>query len=386
LDATKQGDYWAVVTTSAGVVTSTVAHVEMAVPVSIVAQPQSQTNAVGGVASFTVGLAGTPPFSYQWRRNGEAIAGATDASLIFSGVQFADAGSYSVVVNNPANQPLLSAEAWLVVVEGTPVPTNGLGWFSTSNGCYVVTGSGEDIEGNEDRFFFVYRPLEGDGQVVAYLSNLNPDNRLSEAGIMLRDGLQGGDRHVFLAMNADQRAVFRRRPRADYNSLDTWRPGTNAAWLRLMRMGDVFSGQYSVDGVNWEMAWWTTVSNMPPRLQAGIAVTSHRHNAFATGTFCNWTVSGLTPVTGWVGGGAKLWPAGEPYAHPPMTQVGGLRLLLTGSAGERYTVLSAESVDAPAGQWTPVGNVTNTYGVAPFVDPQAIGGAQRFYRLQQMRP
>lgn len=251
------GGYNVVITNLYGAATSApLAMLTVLVPPSppvITSQPQSQTNQAGSPVSFCVGVTGTPPFAYQWRRDGVTLGGATQSCLIFPSVRTNDAGAYSVVVNSPANQPVTSDPATLVVVNGTPVPTNGIGFYTVSNGCYIVTGSGEDIEDNEDRFFFVYRPLTGDGQVVAQLSGLTPDNPLSEAGAMLRDGFTGGDRHVFVAKNAQNEVMFRRRLVANYNSVENSLRATNTTWLRLMRTGNTFVGHSSTNGIDWEL-------------------------------------------------------------------------------------------------------------------------------------
>jgi hypothetical protein len=63
-------------------------------------QPQSQTVKAGATATFTVTAAGSPPPSYQWRKGGIAIAGATSASLTLSNVQTDATGAYDVVVSN----------------------------------------------------------------------------------------------------------------------------------------------------------------------------------------------------------------------------------------------------------------------------------------------
>jgi hypothetical protein len=65
-------------------------------------QPQSQMVIAGGSASFTVGAAGTPPLTYQWRLNGTNLSGATGSSHTDSNAQPADAGSYTVVVTDIA--------------------------------------------------------------------------------------------------------------------------------------------------------------------------------------------------------------------------------------------------------------------------------------------
>jgi len=61
-------------------------------PPSIIAQPVGQTVAVGDGLTFSV-VATNNPQSYQWRLNGENIAGATGASLTVNNVQESDAGA-----------------------------------------------------------------------------------------------------------------------------------------------------------------------------------------------------------------------------------------------------------------------------------------------------
>lgn len=62
---------------------------------------------------------GTPPFSFQWKKNGTAIPGATDSSLYLARARTADAGKYSVVVSNDAGSAT-SREATVTV--NPPVP------------------------------------------------------------------------------------------------------------------------------------------------------------------------------------------------------------------------------------------------------------------------
>jgi pectate lyase/pectin methylesterase-like acyl-CoA thioesterase len=76
------------------------------IPPAITTQPVSQAVVAGSNVSFTVAASGTPPLSYQWRKNGAplagAAAGATTETLALSNVQLSDAGIYSVVVSNSA--------------------------------------------------------------------------------------------------------------------------------------------------------------------------------------------------------------------------------------------------------------------------------------------
>ena len=65
--------------TQASATTSAAASTGTAAP-SISTQPANQTVTIGTTATFTVSAAGTGPFTYQWKKNGTAISGATSTS------------------------------------------------------------------------------------------------------------------------------------------------------------------------------------------------------------------------------------------------------------------------------------------------------------------
>jgi hypothetical protein len=69
---------------------------------TITAQPQSQTDPYGSSTTLSVTASGSGPFSYQWFFNGNLIPGATGSSLSLTGLQFTNAGLYSVTVSNAA--------------------------------------------------------------------------------------------------------------------------------------------------------------------------------------------------------------------------------------------------------------------------------------------
>lgn len=94
------GTYAVYVWNSQGNVTSQNATLTVNVPPQITSQPQSQTVAVGSSATFSVAASGFPAPSYQWRKNGTNITGATASSLALNNVQSADAGTYTVHVSN----------------------------------------------------------------------------------------------------------------------------------------------------------------------------------------------------------------------------------------------------------------------------------------------
>lgn len=66
----------------------------------ILVPPQSTVALTNTAVSFSVGLGGAQPFSYQWLFNGAPIPDATNASYAIASVATNDTGGYSVVVTN----------------------------------------------------------------------------------------------------------------------------------------------------------------------------------------------------------------------------------------------------------------------------------------------
>lgn len=70
---------------------------------AITAQPENQRVAAGQAATFRVAATGMAPLSYQWKKNGTAIAGATSSSCTTAATSAADNGAaFSVTVSNAA--------------------------------------------------------------------------------------------------------------------------------------------------------------------------------------------------------------------------------------------------------------------------------------------
>ena len=107
-----------VVTNVAGSVTSAAATLTVNVPPSITTPPANLTVTAPAAASFSVVAAGTAPLSYQWRRDGVPIGGATSASYVLDPTAVTDSGAhFDVVVTNMAGSAT-SAAATLTVSSG----------------------------------------------------------------------------------------------------------------------------------------------------------------------------------------------------------------------------------------------------------------------------
>ncbi len=96
-------------------------------PPSIIAQPQSRRVVSGDSISLSVTAGGSPPFTYQWTRNGENVANGTARTLSLPSITPAEAGEYRVSVSNEAGS---AATNPITIAVLQPIP----GLFATGIG------------------------------------------------------------------------------------------------------------------------------------------------------------------------------------------------------------------------------------------------------------
>ena len=103
----------------------------------------AQTVIAGTNVLFQVAASGSPPLSYSWMLNGTILPDATAPALVLTNVQSGQAGSYSVVVTNPAGSISSAMANLTVLVPPTLVsqPTNQTVLAGT-NVIFQVTASG----------------------------------------------------------------------------------------------------------------------------------------------------------------------------------------------------------------------------------------------------
>jgi hypothetical protein len=140
-------------------------------PPLISVQPANQTVPSGTTATFAVGVAGTPPFSYSWLVNGTPILGATDASydtnnlpLSASGTQFSClvSNAYGTTNSQVATLTVLAVPptitlqpadltAWLGGAAIFSVAATGslpLSYYWQRNGAYITGANGTSYTAN----------------------------------------------------------------------------------------------------------------------------------------------------------------------------------------------------------------------------------------------
>ncbi|MBL9195291.1 MAG: immunoglobulin domain-containing protein [Opitutaceae bacterium] len=135
------GSYTVSITNAYGTVTSNAAVVTFStspVPATITEQPVATTVNAGQPASLSVAAFGSAPLTYQWRRNGVDIAGATSSSLSFTQTTSADGGEYTVVVANGAGT-VTSAAAVLTINSAPVITTQPVGATVTAGQAVTFT-------------------------------------------------------------------------------------------------------------------------------------------------------------------------------------------------------------------------------------------------------
>jgi hypothetical protein len=117
VSASSAGSYRVVVTGSGGAATSQPATLTVITAQSptIVTPPLTQTVVVGARVTLSVDATGTAPLSYQWRKAGTPIVGATNPSYTIPSAQAADVSSYTVAVSNPAGTVVSDAAILSVI-------------------------------------------------------------------------------------------------------------------------------------------------------------------------------------------------------------------------------------------------------------------------------
>ncbi|MBI5384762.1 MAG: immunoglobulin domain-containing protein [Verrucomicrobia bacterium] len=114
----------------------------------ILVPPQSTNLPYQGTLTLSVEAGGTPPLTYQWFRDVDALPDQTNATLVIPSVGENDWGPYHVEVSNPVGGPVFSPECWVNVLFSVPPPVIGQspGSVTTNRSLdvtFTVTATGD---------------------------------------------------------------------------------------------------------------------------------------------------------------------------------------------------------------------------------------------------
>jgi hypothetical protein len=167
-----------------------------------------------------------------------------------------------------------------------------------------ITAGGADIWGAKDEFNFVYIERTGDFDFAARVESLTATHQYTKAGLMAREELTPGSRHIYFQMFPDNKPrnknnggfEYQYREAADgqmkaiYPARSEGTPDFPVTfpdtWIRLKRQGNKFTGYTGMDGRSWK-EYATFTLDLPERIYLGAAVTSHKTNESTTAKFRN---------------------------------------------------------------------------------------------------
>lgn len=172
--------------------------------------------------------------------------------------------SYQVVAFNHAGDAPASTSVTAATPQLGGLPNgwsltgigNGAGQaFFTNNmgNSFVVTGTGNGFRRHDEGHVFVYHKLNGDGSLVARLSDWKSD--FKGVGLMLRNGLASGSTQMGLSLEGAGLRYLDCISRINASSQTEWKTGDDftyaPVWLKLSRKGKTVTVSQSRDGKQW---------------------------------------------------------------------------------------------------------------------------------------
>ncbi len=169
---------------------------------------------------------------------------------------------------------------WLSTDVGSPTLVGSAGYL---NGVFTVNGAGIDIWKTYDQFHYVYQNITGNGTLIARVSSQTNSSSNAKAGIMFKQSTTAGDSYFMIAV-APGGGI-----KVQYNFTGSVNGATYTfqnVWMKITRVGNVFTAYTSADGVTWTQVFTKTLT-MNASMTAGLFECSHNANVMGTATFDN---------------------------------------------------------------------------------------------------
>ena len=226
------------------------------------------------------GVAGTVTIS-------NAVPDSSQSNVILSVSQLTENAAYVLTVNGIRDQASAgnliasNSQASFMAVGFTPIDignpgTPGSVQVAPGGTGYNMAAVGSDIGGTSDQFFFDYQMRTGDFDMAVRLAALDGADAWVKAGLMARETLAANSRFAASLATPGISGCFyswRDSAGANVNVAGSYPVNYPYTWLRLQRVGNVFSGYASGDGQNWTLLGSSTLA-MPGTIYFGIAASS----------------------------------------------------------------------------------------------------------------
>jgi uncharacterized repeat protein (TIGR01451 family) len=178
--------------------------------------------------------------------------------------------------------------------------------YTCDSNIIEIVGGGRDIWDTSDQAYLAGRPVVGDFDVKVRVEGLTlpaqtGPGTIAKAALLARETLDANSRGLHLSVNppapgrnqgeAGQRPTTGGATAAWHTNSYTPAAIPNA-WLRMSRVGNIFTGYRSSNGTDW-IQFARTNQTYPASMMVGLGVTAHTNavSLVATGTFSNFMLT-----------------------------------------------------------------------------------------------
>jgi hypothetical protein len=340
-------------------------------PPVILSQPQSQTNLIGSIATFSVAATACTPLSFQWYFNNGALAAKTNSTLTLSNINSTSAGNYFAVASASGGSTTSSVATLTVNLIATT----------------VALGSSENPSGYKDSVNFTANiaPTNAAGTIQFFTNGMPFDIKPLAVGTAVSTNISLLPRGTNVIV-----AVYSGDANDSPATNNLWQivtnhPPTAAPAFYTRIAGLVLDIAVTNLATNWSDLDGDTVSLVGVGVSTnGVTLTN---NAGTLVYFDSNNVADQFVCTisdGW--GGTNFQTVNISVVLPAIAGVvanadGSVTLDFTGAPGPVYILETTTNLSPSS--WLPV--ATNTLGtndVWQYTDGTATNYPQRFYRLE----
>lgn len=275
----------------------------------VVVQYRSEQN---GDTSQVTGVAGAAPIYLQISRSGDTFTAYTSTD----GVNWTEFPGSAVTISALSGTLLAgmvvcshnTIESNTTVFTGLSITGTGTqaglpypwsdsdvggsspaGSANYAESTFTVQGGGNDVWGSTDQFNYVSQPVTGDLSIVARVTSQTDTSDWAKSGVIIKQSTTAGSAYAAVFVTPGNGVNFQWNFDGSSGGNSYTFPN---GWVRLDKIGNVFTAYTSDDGLNWVKVGQTTLS-MTSNITAGLIVCSHNGSELNTSTFNNVSITPL---------------------------------------------------------------------------------------------
>jgi regulation of enolase protein 1 (concanavalin A-like superfamily) len=293
------------------------------------------------------------------------LASGTYYAMLSSHGNYGDVGAYNVVVSALPTQ-------WTAQDVGT-VGLPGSSTYNNTTGVYSIEGSGTDIWGTSDGMQFAWQTLTGDGSIIAKVESMTGTASWAKSGLEIRETTASNSKHIAMVQtwaNGPQ-MITRSTTGGSSTSVNSTAQAFAPKWLKLTRVGNVFTGSTSSDGVTWTQFGTSTVT-MGSQVKIGLVSSALSNSKLNLATFSNVALTGTLGIT------PPVYNSLTPPANVTVSADTGTGFNIAWNDGAGETGYRIERADDGV-NFTAVGTVGAN--VTSFSNVNLTGSLRYFYRV-----